>query len=208
MIKLTADGTTTIYSECFNQYYHSIFGARLEAEKVFIELGLEYAFENFKEVNILEMGFGTGLNALLTSQMAEQQKRQVNYTTLEAFPMKEGLIAELNFDSKVFHQAEWEVWTLVNKYFRFVKHKVAVERFESQSKFNLVYFDAFAPSSQPELWTTEIFQRIADLMEKDGILVTYCSKSYVQRNLRAAGFTVEKHPGPPRKREVLRAILK
>ena len=114
MIKLTADGTTTIYSECFNQHYHSIFGARVEAEKVFIELGLEYALEKFKEVNILEMGFGTGLNALLTSQVAEQQERRVNYTTLEAFPMKQELIEDLNFDSKAFHLADWGTWTLIN----------------------------------------------------------------------------------------------
>lgn len=208
MIKLTDDGTTTVYSECFNQHYHSIFGARLEAERVFIELGLEYALKTFKEINVLEMGFGTGLNALLTSQVAEEVKRLVNYTTLEAFPIGEDLVEDLSFDSRALHQAAWETWTKVNPCFRFIKHKVELERFKSESTYNLVYYDAFAPSSQPELWTEEVFEKVADLMEKDGVLVTYCSKSYVQRNLRAAGFTVEKHPGPPRKREVLRAILK
>ncbi|WP_341226221.1 tRNA (5-methylaminomethyl-2-thiouridine)(34)-methyltransferase MnmD [uncultured Arcticibacterium sp.] len=208
MIKLTADGTTTIYSECFNQYYHSLFGARLEAEKVFIELGLDYALEKFAEVDILEMGFGTGFNALLTSQKAEEEKRQVDYTSLEAFPMEKELEKGLNFDVQHLHDMDWEVRIKVNDFFTLTKKKVTLEEYVSDKKFNLVYYDAFAPSSQPELWTEEIFQRVAGFMNSGGVLVTYCSKSYVQRNLRSAGFVVEKHQGPPRKREVLRAILK
>lgn len=208
MIKLTADGSTTVYNKRFDQYYHSIFGARTESEKVFIELGLEYAFKNFESINLLEVGFGTGLNAILTYQEALDQNKVLNYTTLEAYPIAEEFICELNFDSTIFHNADWGKWISINPYFNFVKHRIKLEDFETAQKFNLVYYDAFAPSSQPELWTLEIFERIANFMSPDGVLVTYCSKAYVQRNLRAAGFAVEKHPGPPRKREVLRAIFK
>jgi tRNA U34 5-methylaminomethyl-2-thiouridine-forming methyltransferase MnmC len=208
MIKLTQDGSTTLYSECFNQYYHSIFGAKTESEKVFIELGLYSAFERFLDISILEMGLGTGLNALLTLENCTKFGRNVKYTAIEAHPLMSESLVDLSFDSSVFHNCEWESWHKISPEMKFKKHHVSLEAFNTSDKFNLVYYDAFAPSSQPELWEQPIFEKVASLMEPDGILVTYCSKSYVQRNLRGAGFTVEKHPGPPRKREVLRAILK
>lgn len=208
MIKLTNDGSTTVYSDCFNQYYHSIFGAKTESNVVFIELGLKYAFEVFKEINILEMGFGTGLNALLSLEECLKSKVKVDYTGIEPFPLKQELIKELSFDAFLFHKADWDKWIEINAYFNFKKLETSLENFRTSNRYNLVYYDAFAPSSQPELWTQETFEKVASLTAKDGILTTYCSKSYVQRNLRSAGFVVERHPGPPRKREVLRAILK
>jgi len=208
MIKLTNDGSTTVYSDCFNQYYHSIFGAKTESDVVFIELGLKYAFEVFKDINMLEMGFGTGLNALISSEVCLNSKRKVHYTGLEPFPLNLDLVGELSFDTTLFHQADWGKWIEINSYFNFIKLEIDLENFETSNRYNLIYYDAFAPSSQPELWTQETFEKVASLTAKDGILTTYCSKSYVQRNLRAAGFEVERHPGPPRKREVLRAILK
>ena len=208
MIKLTNDGSTTVYSDCFNQYYHSIFGAKTESEWVFINLGLRYAFEIFEDINVFEMGFGTGLNALLTSEVCLESERKIDYTTLEAFPLAEEMINELSFDSTAFHEADWEHWVEINAFFNFFKHKSSLEDYQTSNRFNLIYYDAFAPSSQPELWTQETFEKVASFISPGGILTTYCSKSYVQRNLRASGFEVERHPGPPRKREVLRAILK
>jgi tRNA U34 5-methylaminomethyl-2-thiouridine-forming methyltransferase MnmC len=205
-IKITADGSTTVYSKCFDQHYHSIFGAEKESEVVFIDLGLRLAFERFEEVNLLEMGFGTGLNALLTKNFAESQSKKVNYTGLEAFPITEEMINQLNFDASHLHILPWGEKVEVNDIFSFIKYNTTLQDFQSDQKFNLVYYDAFAPESQPELWTLEIFEKLYSLMEEGGVLTTYCSKGYVQRNLKAAGFMVEKHPGPPRKREILRAI--
>ncbi len=207
MIKLTADGSTTVYSKCFDQHYHSIFGAKQESEHVFINLGLAYALAKFEDIRILEMGFGTGLNALLTLEKAIAEKRKLSYTGLEAFPLEEGLTAELSYDASKLHQLPWEESVEVNTFFDFKKMNLKLQDFETQDKYNLIYYDAFAPESQPELWTQEIFEKLASMMLGGGVLVTYCSKGYVQRNLKAAGFKVEKHPGPPRKREVLRAIL-
>jgi len=208
MIKLTLDGSTTLYSQYFDQYYHSIFGAKTESEKVFIKLGLHYALEMFNDINILEMGLGTGLNVLLTLESCNERERKIDYTGIEAHPLMEESLKELSFDSSIFHIAGWESWNQISPFLNFIKHHVSLEEYNTTNKYNLVYYDAFAPSSQPELWTQPIFEKVASLMTTGGILVTYCSKSYVQRNLRAAGFIVEKHPGPPRKREVLRAILK
>lgn len=206
-IKLTADGSTTVYSKCFDQHYHSIFGARQESDLVFIDLGLKYALEQWEEIHLLEMGFGTGLNAWLSREWAEKEKRKVNYTGLEAFPIRPEMVKELNFDARELHELSWESIHHLSPWFSFQKLETKLQDFNPENKFNLVYYDAFAPESQPELWTQEIFEKIASLMTEGGILTTYCSKGYVQRNLKAAGFKVEKHPGPARKREVLRAQL-
>ncbi|MFT5886119.1 MAG: tRNA U34 5-methylaminomethyl-2-thiouridine-forming methyltransferase MnmC [Arcticibacterium sp.] len=208
MIKLTRDGTTTLYTERFKQYYHSIFGVRAESERVFIQLGLEYTLERFHQVGILEMGFGTGFNALLSAEKCLETKRKATYSGLEAYPISLESSKELNFDVREFHEVAWGVESKINDYFDFTKYQTSLEKFTTDMKFNLVYYDAFPPSSQPELWTQEIFEKVAAVMTSDGVLVTYCSKGYVQRNMKAAKFTVERHPGPPRKREVLRAILK
>ncbi len=208
MIKLTKDGTTTLYSQRFEQYYHSIFGARAETVRVFIELGLEYAIEHFNRIDLLEMGFGTGFNAMLTGEKALESLRKVNYHAIEAFPLSLEEVSGLNFDVKELHKSCWNEKVIINPYLSITKHETTLQEFQAPCKYNLVYFDAFPPSSQPELWTKEIFEKVASLMIKGGVLVTYCSKGYVQRNLKAAGFLVEKHSGPPRKREVLRAILK
>ncbi len=207
MIKITTDGTTTLYSDCFKTYYHSIFGARQESERVFMELGLDFAFEHFAEIRILEMGFGTGLNALLASERAVLNSKKVNYTGLEAFPISKEEVSELNFNVLPFHEATWGLTTAINPFFDFRKINTGLEDFQLNEKFNLVFYDAFAPSAQPELWTAEIFQHLASFLDSGAVLTTYCSKVYVQKNLKAAGFRIEKHAGPYRKREVLRAIL-
>lgn len=213
-IKITDDGTTTLYTPKFNQLYHSRFGARWEAERVYIELGFMAALHRFESVKILELGFGTGFNALLTQEKVTELQAEkyfqteVHYTGIEAFPIGKEDAMKLNYDVLHFHELSWGEEHQINSHFSFQKEHVAILDFEPSEKYNLVYFDAFAPSSQPELWTVEVFEKVASFMEPDAILTTYCSKSFVQRNMRAAGFEVEKHQGPPRKREVLRAILK
>jgi tRNA U34 5-methylaminomethyl-2-thiouridine-forming methyltransferase MnmC len=205
-IKLTADGSATIFSPRFNQHYHSIFGALQESQLVFMDLGLKYALEKFTDINLLEMGFGTGLNAHLAFLLSFHNERRISYTGLEAYPVSQEIAAELPTDLKILHELSWEKDHELSKFFSFRKSLTLIQEFQSAKKFNLVFYDAFAPESQPELWTAEVFEKLASWMSPGGILTTYCSKGYVQRNLKAAGFQVEKHPGPARKREVLRAI--
>lgn len=212
-LTLTEDGSHTLYSERFNQHYHSTFGALQESQRIFIELGLFYAFERFSEIRIFEMGFGTGLNALLTQQLATKHTRIVHYVSIEAFPVALSLAEMLNYDDVIstndlqkLHKASWNEEVQINDFFSLEKVNHTLENYETQKRFNLVYYDAFAPEVQPELWTQEIFEKLASMMETGGILTTYCSKGYVRRNLQAAGFSTKKHKGPIGKREVLRAI--
>ncbi|GAB3268649.1 tRNA (5-methylaminomethyl-2-thiouridine)(34)-methyltransferase MnmD [Larkinella harenae] len=212
-VVLTADGSSSVYNSEFNQHYHSIFGALQESQRVFIELGLETAFERFDTIRVFEMGLGTGLNAILTALEAEKKQRMVSYTAVEAFPLPPEEARQLNFDELLhtnrviaLHEAPWNRQVAITPYFDLFKYEGRLQDFQTEERFNLVYFDAFAPEAQPELWTSEIFAQIAAMLQPGGILTTYCSKGYVKRNLKAAGFLVEKHPGPARKREVLRAI--
>lgn len=213
-IVITADGSHSVYNEQAGQHYHSIFGAWQESQRVFIELGLLEAFNRFENnLSVFEMGFGTGLNALLTAREAEQQQRSVLYTAIEAYPLPLAEAHQLNFDEllgtqylKALHNAPWEQPTVIHPFFSLVKHDGFLQDFQTKERFHLVYFDAFAPEAQPELWTADVFIKIATMLEVGGILTTYCSKGYVQRNLKAAGFKIEKHAGPARKREVIRAI--
>jgi tRNA U34 5-methylaminomethyl-2-thiouridine-forming methyltransferase MnmC len=213
-LKITEDGTSTLYSPRFDQFYHSRFGARWESDRVYIELGLISALHRFDEVKILEVGFGTGFNALLTHQKVKDicfstdLDVKVSYTGIEAFPIASKEAEQLNFDVLYLHELPWGQFVNLDNNFKCKKVETEILAFQTKEKYNLVYFDAFAPSSQPEMWTVEVFEKIASVLVPEAILTTYCSKSFVQRNLRAAGFEVEKHQGPPRKREVLRAILK
>lgn len=218
--KKTNDGSDTLYNANFRQYYHSIFGAKQETQRVFIELGLHYAFELFGEANLLEIGFGTGLNAWATALECTRLHRRVNYTGLEPNPIKIEAINTLNnfsekdilngYTSTGLHALPWGERHAINDFFSFKKLTYSLQDYHcyhSLENFNLIYYDAFAPISQPDLWTVEVFKKITELLTPGGVLTTYCAKGFVQRNLRAAGFKVEKHPGPPRKREVIRAIF-
>jgi tRNA U34 5-methylaminomethyl-2-thiouridine-forming methyltransferase MnmC len=205
-IKATSDGSFTIFSEKFNQNYHSIYGAKTESEKVYIELGYDFAAKTFEEIRIFELGFGTGLNAFLTASQANSFKKNTKYFGIEAYPLPSNIFELLPKELRFLNQLSWKTWHQINDHFFFKKVCSPLEEFNCNEKFNLVYFDAFAPQSQPELWTIKVFSMINQMMEKDGILTTYCSKSVVQKNMKAAGFWVEKHPGPPHKREIIRAI--
>lgn len=207
-IRETSDGSVTFFSEKYGQTYHSVHGARTESERVFIELGFDHAATAFSRPDILEVGFGTGLNAWLTWQKAEESGLPVRYTGIEAYPLPPAEYELLPPEIRPLHELPWEELHTISPCFSVIKKKVRLEDFQRESPFNLVYFDAFSPDAQPELWSAEMFLKIGSMLCPGGVLTTYCSKSSVQRNLRSAGFTVEKHPGPPHKREVIRAFKK
>lgn len=202
----TKDGSITFYAPQYEQTYHSIHGAQTETERVFLELGMDYAHELFGDLDLLEMGWGTGLNSLLTLRKANREQIKVSYTTLEAYPIAPSIYESLEEDLVSLHQLDWENTHAVSDFFNFRKKPIRLQDFTSEQKYHLVYFDAFSPNAQPELWSIEVFEKMYDYLVPGGALVTYCSKNWVQKNMRAAGFIVEKHPGPLFKREVLRAI--
>ena len=207
-IRQTPDGSATFFSEKFGQTYHSVHGARTESERVFIALGYDYARPRFSLLNILEVGFGTGLNAWLTMEKAAASDTAVYYTGLEAYPLAAEEYRLLPAELHSLHALSWGVSHTISPGCVVVKIKTLLEDFQSETPFNLVYFDAFSPEVQPELWSADIFGKVGNMMCPGGVITTYCSKSVVRKNLEAAGFQVEKHPGPPRKREVIRAIKK
>lgn len=214
-IIITGDGSHSLFVPEINEHYHSSFGALSESRHVFIETGLRFRFSKLSIINILEVGFGTGLNALLTCLEAKNQR--IGYTAIEAFPLTIDMIQQLNYPKlledrragEIFsklHQAKWEQPSSITEQMILTKKKVLLEaaHFAPRS-FDLVYFDAFAPEVQPELWTAGIFERLFGWLTTGGILVTYSSKGTVKQNLRTAGFAVERLAGPPGKRHILRA---
>ena len=211
----TADGSHTVLNETIGKPYHSVYGAIQESQRVYIEVGLLAALDKFsgEPLRIFEMGFGSGLNALLTACEAETHQRRVHYVAIDAYPLPIAEARQLNYDAllgtaylPVLHESPWGGPVVINPYFTLTKLEGQLENLLTDERFHLIYYDAFAPSAQPELWEPEIFRQVANLLRPGGMLTTYCSKSYVQRNLRAAGLTVEKHAGPHYKRDILRAV--
>lgn len=216
---VTGDGSHTLLHTELRQHYHSLQGSVQESIHIFINLGLKPVFEANpgREVRVFEMGFGTGLNALLTWHLADEREHAVSYTGIEAYPISMAQSEALNYNIvlgkdglQTLHSVEWGTDFLsLSAFFRFRKYHVFLEDYVADDvRYDCVYFDAFAPSSQPELWTEEVFRRLASMIIPGGFLVTYSSKGSVRRALEAAGFEVEKHPGPGRKREVIRAVRK
>ncbi len=213
----TADGSHTLLHPVLNEHYHSRHGAIQESEHIFIDLGLrpKLTGSEGRAVRVFEMGFGTGLNALLTWKLADHLGSVVHYTGLEAYPVEPAAQRLLNYDTLVrkqgfdlLHACSWEEQHQLSAFFSFTKHEGFLHRYQADSAYDLVYYDAFSPGAQPELWTVEIFERISEMMTAGAFLVTYSSKGSVRRALAAAGFSVEKHPGPKWKREVIRAVRK
>ena len=215
---VTSDSSHTILNRELNETYHSTHGAIQESRHVFIEAGLLHISPFPDPLSILEVGFGTGLNALLTQVEAETAGKHVMYTAIEAFPLKEEIWSQLNYPrllcsidySKAFeklHLAEWGRTEELSNFFHIQKIHVKLEDYSPEpDRFDLVYFDAFSPASQPELWTTGIFIKIFSAMKPGAVLTTYSVKGDVIRSLKAAGFTTEKIPGPPGKRQITRAV--
>ncbi|NCP45702.1 MAG: SAM-dependent methyltransferase [Flavobacteriales bacterium CG18_big_fil_WC_8_21_14_2_50_32_9] len=216
-LKTTSDGSHTIFDSSINETYHSIHGAIQEAKHIFIEAGLKHK-QQLSEINILEVGFGTGLNTILT--LIEGQKAPLIYTTIEKFPLNISIIKKLNYSTQLnltatqeklflkLHTCTFKNIHQITPTFKFLKIDNALENYQPATKFDIVYFDAFSPEKQPELWQQCIFEKIYASMNRNGILVTYCAKGIVKRALIASGFSVEKLPGPPGKREIIRAIKK
>jgi tRNA U34 5-methylaminomethyl-2-thiouridine-forming methyltransferase MnmC len=209
---ITNDGSHSIYNPEVNETYHSKHGAIVEAEYVFIKNGL--LAENKKQFNILEVGFGTGLNALLTAQKAQQKKIDINYHGIELYPVPKESYIQLNFTELIgeekskllnLHECNWEEEHVINKFFKLTKNEIALENYTSKTKFDIIYFDAFSPEKQPELWTAEVFQNMYDLLKEDGFLVTYCAKGVVKRTMKTVGFEIIVLDGPPGKRQMTRA---
>jgi tRNA U34 5-methylaminomethyl-2-thiouridine-forming methyltransferase MnmC len=210
----TSDGSHTIYVPELDDHYHSIHGAVQESEHIFIKNGFDTCTSN--PVNIFEVGFGTGLNALLTAIRSLNGERQVIYTTIEKYPVHEDLIWSLNHSEfagregkKIFnliHYAPWNSLTTICKNFTIKKIKSDLTVSKPSGKYDLIYFDAFGPEKQPEMWTQDIFKSISDITVKGGILVTYSAKGDVKRNLKECGFDVSLLPGPPGKRQITRAV--
>jgi len=219
-IILTGDGSHSISVPELNVAYHSIHGAIQESLHVFIEAGFRHQIRQLpgKQIAILEVGFGTGLNALLTAIAAEKMERSIYYVALEPNPLNKEEFYSLNYcellgrrdrqeDFLRMHECEWNKIISVTEELLMYKSDSLLQTFEGRTKFHLIYFDAFAPNAQPQLWTKEVFDKMYSILQPGGILVTYCSKGEVRSNMITAGFEVEKLPGPPGKREMIRATL-
>jgi len=218
-IIITGDGSHSISVPELNVAYHSIHGAIEESMHVYIQAGLrDSAIFDYSGVHhVLEIGFGTGLNALLTLVEADKHKNRIYYTAIELYPLNETETRQLNYCEQLnlphykplfekIHECKWEEMIEITEYFRLTKIKCDLVDFSAEkNSFFIIYFDAFAPNAQPELWTEAVFEKMYSVLQPGGILVTYCSKGDVRRAMQAAGFTVEKLPGPPGKREMLRA---
>jgi len=219
-IIITSDGSTTIHIPEWNEQYHSKHGAIQEAKHVFIKKGLKFynaenEFELNNEIAILEIGFGTGLNAFIT--LLEAQNQKVNYVGVEAYPVANDEIQKLNYvkalDAENFnkefqkiHETSWETKHDITPNFSLTKRQQFFEDITDKDTFNLIYFDAFGARVQPDLWTENIFKKMFDALKSDGVLVTYAAKGSVRRAMQSVGFSVERLEGPPGKREMLRAV--
>lgn len=211
---LTSDNSHTFFDKRTGEHYHSTFGAIQESEHIFISAALECKPQNSKRLNILEIGFGTGLNALLSYKYAYDNLLNINYFAIEAYPIEQSEAAVLNYpeilkidpqDFQQMHEKTEEI-IKIGERFNLQKQFAKLENVQfTKEQFDIVYFDAFSPEVQPELWTEDIFKMIFDSMKKNAVLTTYSCKGIVKRALKSAGFQIEKLPGPPGKREFLRA---
>jgi len=214
-IIITADGSSTIHLPEWNEQYHSKHGAIQEALHVFIKSGLQLFFD--QNISILEIGFGTGLNSFITFLEAPKLNLTIDYVGVEAYPVDANEIEKLNYVSelkadnhievfKQLHQIKWGEKETISGGFNLTKQQQFFHEIKDENTFDLIYFDAFGARVQPELWTEEIFQIMFNALKNGGVLVTYSAKGSVRRAMQAVGFKVERLPGPPGKREMLRAI--
>lgn len=215
----TADGSRTIQIEEWNEHYHSVHGAIQEAKHVFVKHGLLFLIEKapkLSSISVLEIGFGTGLNAFITLLNAEELNLKIDYVGVEAYPVLEEEIKLLNYVDelgaeayreayKKMHQCPWETSNHITSHFQLNKQQKDFKDIKDENIYDLIYFDAFGARVQPELWMEAIFEIMYTSLKPEGILVTYSAKGSVRRAMQSVGFKVEKLPGPPGKREMLRA---
>jgi tRNA U34 5-methylaminomethyl-2-thiouridine-forming methyltransferase MnmC len=214
---ITLDGSTTIHLPDWNEQYHSKNGAIQEAYHVFIKAGLNNCIP--KKLAILEIGFGTGLNAFITYLETEKGNKNIDYVAVEAYPVLDNEIKKLNYISELqatskqaifteMHTVSWDEKHPLSSCFSLTKRKQFFQEIRDVDQFDLIYFDAFGATNQPELWTEEIFSSMFRALKLNGVLVTYSAKGSVRRAMQTVGFLVERLPGPPGKREMLRATKK
>ncbi|MCX8491892.1 MAG: tRNA (5-methylaminomethyl-2-thiouridine)(34)-methyltransferase MnmD [Cyclobacteriaceae bacterium] len=215
----TEDGSTSLFHSGLQETYHSVYGAIQESQHVFIEAGLWHLCQvtSRQNVSILEVGFGTGLNALLTALAAEKMAVAIEYETIEAFPLAMEMVGLLNYPAIIgtnnaksifesLHQADWNKPKKISPYFDFLKRDSRLQETDfAFEKFDLIFFDAFAPDKQPDMWERSNLIRLEEAMKPQGVFVTYSAKGQLKRDLVSLGLLVEKIPGPLGKREMIRA---
>lgn len=216
-LEQTADGSYTLYVPELDEHYHSVKGALTESQHIFIDMGLKHS--SVPAPRILEIGLGTGLNCFLTFLSSEETGRKIHYTGIERFPLQEEVVRTLDYPSLIgkghdddyfaIHQAPWGEDVSLSPSFTLHKIEGDFTKYTFEGKYDIIYFDAFAPEKQPEMWDQSLFDSLYHALNEGGILTTYCAKGVVRRMLQASGFTVERLPGPPGgKREILRATKK
>jgi len=207
---ITKDGSHSLFVPDLNENYHSVHGSISEAIHIFVNSGL--LSHPKKNINILEIGFGTGLNTLLT--LENIKSRKVHYTSLEPYPISSEIYNKLNFhtltnsNSETFlklHRSDWEKEVFISENFTLYKTQTRLHNFISEKKFDVIYFDAFSPDKQTEMWTIKVFEKCFNLLNKDGFLITYCAKGIFRRTLKSVGLEVISLDGPPGKRQMTRA---
>ena len=210
----TSDGSSSVYLPEWDENYHSKHGAIQEAYHVFIKSGLDL-FKDGRELRILEMGFGTGLNCMITYLEAKKRDLTIDYLGLEGYPLETKMIFELNHLEQlkalkeseayqIIQTSDWNEPASVGPNFKLTKREIMFEDYQDNDFIDLIYFDAFGARVQPELWTETIFKKMYDALKDNGIIVTYAAKGSVRRAMQAVGLKVERLPGPPGKREMLR----
>ena len=211
-IILTDDGSNSLFNNDINESYHSKHGAINESQHIFINYGLQYICK--KEIKIFEVGFGTGLNALLSFLYSKNKKIRIDYQTIEKFPLEKSDYSTLNFSELLnikkniftnLHKSKWESKSEISDLFSITKYAKDLNNFNHKCYYDLIYFDAFSPEKQPELWSENIFKSLYNNLNYNGILITYCAKGAIKRKLKKIGFQVFALPGPNGKREITQA---
>jgi len=214
-LQVSRDGSHTLMSKHFGETYHSSFGAVQESNHIFMDAALGFVKGGLKQIAVFEVGFGTGLNALLTYAYARDNQMEINYIAVEKYPVEMSVVEQLNYpdllnlEKDLFLKMHSAIGKelLLSPFFKLTVIEAALQDYHMPDDFfNVVFFDAFSPESQPEMWKQSCFEKIYQSMRVGGVLTTYSSKGIVKRALKAAGFSIEKLPGPPGKREFVRAV--
>lgn len=217
VIKQTSDGSKTLYVPELDEHYHSTHGAYNEAMHVFVDMGLNHINRSHESpIKLLEIGFGTGLNALLTLRWANENSIAIDYCGVEKYPVDFEQAIQMDYLSiydlkaytkgfELMHTSEIGEKLSISDNFKLNKVKCDFRDIKDENEFDLIFYDAFGPRVQGDLWRLDMFERMYLALKANGVLVTYCAKGQVRRDMQTAGFTVERLPGPPGKREMLRA---
>lgn len=215
---ISEDGSHTIHSGQFDTSYHSTHGAIQESQHVFIDAGLNYwqsLNPTAQELRIFEMGLGTGLNAIMTAQHADTLQKNIHFTSIEKYPIAESIYSQLNYASllhcaielqEIVHTSPWDMDHKLTEQFTFNKRQQDLMDVTLDQTVDVIFYDAFGPRTQPELWNLEAVQKLESMMSPNAVLVTYCAQGAFRRNLISVGLEVSRIPGPPGKREMIRAI--